>query len=371
MHHEHLPVHIVADHLEGLLGPGEAAEADRHLAACAECVGIREDLALVRMALAEDRPGPMPAHVVARIDAALDAAAADRASEDLVRKPAARPSRARDGSARLPAADAGRSGSRPGSRSRRRRWLPALATAVAAVAVAVGAAAIYPQLTNGGQSDSATSAGGIALSDRASPPELDTAGEAGEGGDSGSLAEGGAAGSPRVVSSGRQYTAYTLSAGVRDLLAENRTGSSLAPSAGDQPAPDTGGGTVPDLTTGGGDRGELSTRLSRLHARFSQQAELNACIRSIAGRDVFPILVDIALYGDRPAAVIVLPDLADATNALVYVVPESCGTSSYTATLAETTVRRPVTASPSPAPLQSPSGTGSSSPGTPATPATP
>src|SRR5215475_3544909 len=83
MHHDHLTAETVADHFEGLLGPGEAAEAERHLALCPECSAMREDLRRLRAALASHSAVPMPASVAARIDMALAEAAEARAAAGL------------------------------------------------------------------------------------------------------------------------------------------------------------------------------------------------------------------------------------------------------------------------------------------------
>ncbi|HEY3200907.1 MAG TPA: CAP domain-containing protein, partial [Actinomycetes bacterium] len=72
---------------------------------------------------------------------------------------------------------------------------------------------------------------------------------------------------------------------------------------------------------------------------------------------------DLATYGGEPAAIIVLPDPADSTSANVYVVGPNCGPGVSTP-IATTTVRRPVTAAPSP---NAPSGT-QSAPATPSGP---
>ncbi len=357
---EHLPPHTVADHHEGLLGSSEAAAADRHLATCAECASIRDGIAQIRTALAAEAPERMPAWVAARIDVALAITAAERGSQELVRAAAA----GRSGDVAEPAAiAAARPTSPPG---RRRRWRPALGTALAAILVTIGAAAIYPQLRADDQNDSTAAGGAPALTDQTPTQDSGGAGEGNEDANSGSVPAATAAGLPPVVSSGRQYTAYTLSAGVSGLLAATRTDSSLNPlSAAEEPAPRTDGEASggPSPGSGSRDRESLPAQLSALYGRLSQPAVLEACIHSITAQGAVPIVVDIAFYSGKPAAIIVVPDPADATNAFVYVVSESCGRGSSTTTLAQTTVRRPVTPSPSLTPSSSaPSSPAPSSP---------
>jgi hypothetical protein len=336
MHHEHLTAETVADHLEGLLGPGEAAEAERHLALCPGCSAMREDLGRLRAALASHSTVPMPASVAARIDLALAEAAEARAAAGL----------SSDGRS---ASDEERTGDRLGRRAgpvpRHRRWLPVLGGALATVAIVLGTLAVLPRLTSShGEGSQLATAGEGAATGQADGGKAEgvSPGPNAAAGGSDSAASG------RVVSSGRAYTAYTLSAGVRDLLAEQDTARDLsAPQA-------AGAASVPSV-------GAFASDPSL--ARLGSQAALAACIQGLVKSDVVPIVVDLATYGRKPAAVIVLPDPSDVSSATVYVVSPDCGPGESTP-IATTTVRRPVTAAPS---SNTPSGTQS----TPATPPSP
>jgi hypothetical protein len=198
----------------------------------------------------------------------------------------------------------------------------------------LGTLAVLPRLTSshGGGAQVATAGGGEATG---------TAG----GGKAEGLSPGpnaaadgyDSAASARVVSSGRAYTAYTLSAGVRDLLAEQDTAKAQA-------AVPMQGGASPARPAPSDSRSANSD--SQL-AQFTSQSTLTACIHSLVKTDVAPIVVDLATYGGEPAAIIVLPDPANSSSATVYVVGPSCGPAESTP-IATTTVRRPVTVAPSP-----------------------
>jgi len=331
MHHEHLTADTVADHLEGLLGPGEAAEAARHLASCPECEALREDLGRLRATLASEAAPPMPASVAARIDLAL-AEAAETAAAARLSAGGRSPSGREQSAERLERPGAGEStgGRRASHLPRRRRWLPALGGALATIAIVLGTLAVLPRL-NGSHDDGAETA---TAGRGATSPSAASGAEAqglSPGPASGSDS---AAGADGVVRSGRVYTAYTLSAGVRELLAEQDAARAPASGSQDQYA----AGSAPSSTPLLG----LNDRLAQL----SSQPTLAACIQSLVKRDTAPIVVDLATYGGKPAAIIVLPDPADSTNADVYVVAPDCGRQGSTP-IATTTVRRPVTAGPS------------------------
>jgi anti-sigma factor RsiW len=336
MHHDHLTAETVADHLEGLLGPGEAAEAERHLAICPECSALREDLGRLRAALASHSTVPMPASVAARIDVALAEAAEARAAAGLSADGRSPSDREQTGKHLVrPAADESIGGRRAGPVPRRRRWLPVLGGALATIAIVLGTLAVLPRLTSshGGGSQVAT-AGGAEATGTAGGSKAEVSpgpNAAANGYDS--------AASARVVSSGRAYTAYTLSAGVRDLLAEQDTANSLAA------APQQGGiGASPASPAPSDSR---SANSGGQFTQLTRQAALTACIQSLVKNDVVPIVVDLATYGGKPAAIIVLPDPADSSSAIVYVVGPGCGPGESTP-IATTTVRRPMTVAPSP-----------------------
>ncbi len=73
----HLDATVVADLAEGLLAPADAAAAEGHLAGCAACRDVHDQLGRVVSLLRDAREaGPMPADVAARLDAALAAESA-------------------------------------------------------------------------------------------------------------------------------------------------------------------------------------------------------------------------------------------------------------------------------------------------------
>jgi hypothetical protein len=143
---------MLADYLEDLLSDEERAEVERAVAEDPSTAALLAELEGLPALLAADPPEPMPADVVARIDAALadEAAAAKRAesSENLA------PVRS------LP--------------SRRRRWLaPALAAAAAVGVVGLGAQVVTSGMGSGaGQDAESAMDAGAGADEAASEPEV-------------------------------------------------------------------------------------------------------------------------------------------------------------------------------------------------------
>lgn len=151
---DHPSVEELADLAEGLVEPAEAARTlRRHLDGCAECRETAEALAEVRTLLGAVEPEPMPADVMARLDAALAEAArtAPRSAAEAARRPQetpatthradppAPPVRAAAAPSAPPARPASASG--PGRpRPRRRRFALLLGAAAALAAVGLGGA---------------------------------------------------------------------------------------------------------------------------------------------------------------------------------------------------------------------------------------
>lgn len=135
----HLDPERLAEHLEGLLPPDEAAGVQAHLARCAHCAAVRDALLEVRAVLGSaPEPGPVPALVARRIDAAIAAEGRRRPVGEAVVGAAGRVA------AVAPV--------------RRRRWLPGIAAAAAAAAaVAVGIPVVTGGL--GGSGDSTAESG--------------------------------------------------------------------------------------------------------------------------------------------------------------------------------------------------------------------
>jgi hypothetical protein len=337
----HASAEALADFRAGLLPAREADAISAHLSTCSRCAALDAQLASVSSLLAATRTPPMPAALVARLDAALAAEAAARAAgTDAARagsappaipsatvpppaspaavppatgpdplapdrahapQPAAGPAlrgttappgipspstpppgRRRPAGARDDRGGPGRGGIRPRSRLALR-----LATAAAAVVLVAGGGYAIAQLVSGGTPT--TTAGPTAAAEH---------GETGQSAASRSAASGlaPAARPPAgllVVQSGTRYRIGLLPTQVRSVL-HRFAGLAPAPSAhGPEPA------AAP--------------------AAFPQLA---ACVRRVAGA-AMPRLVDIASYGGRPVAVIVVP-VAGSSTVRVWLVGMAC-----------------------------------------------
>ena len=140
----HVDVEVLADLDAGLLEPGQAAPVRAHVEACSQCATVLADLRRLPSLLAADPLPATPPDVAARLEAAIQRAAADRTADDRAG--------ADDSRSRQAGADTG--ATTVVSLSRRRRWVgPTLAAAVTAGLLAI-AVPIVTQ--NGG--DSADSA---------------------------------------------------------------------------------------------------------------------------------------------------------------------------------------------------------------------
>jgi anti-sigma factor RsiW len=173
---DHLAAEILAEHAEGLLSPADAAAAEAHLFACEPCRRTYDDLVALPELLAADDPGPMPAELAARIDAALVSERAAAATVDL--------------------------GAERARRARSRRWLQV--GSVAAGLAVIGAGAVL---------------GGQLVAERGSPDTV--SGLARDEADSSAEEAGPPAASaaePPVTASGRTYTAEGLPGQLRLLL---------------------------------------------------------------------------------------------------------------------------------------------------------
>jgi hypothetical protein len=180
-----------------------------------------------------------------------------------------------------------------------------VATALAAVVVLAGGAFGVARLLSGGAAEpSAGSAapfsGGQA---RAASPSLAAGARA---------APSAVAPGPPVIHSGTRYQPGRLAAQVSAVLRRSRPGSS-------------GRNTSPAFRSAGN---------SPAASAFSG---LPGCLRHVAGRR-HPLLVDVASYGGRPAAIIVLP--GGQGGRLVLVVGTGCSATSRDL-LATATLPRP------------------------------
>ena len=278
----HLDADTVAAFREDLLPGRKAAQVAAHLAACPQCAGIDAQLTAVTSILAHAPTPPMPASLAARLDAALAAEVAARAASTggMSTTGTSTPARPSPGPAGPGHAGPGRAGpgrTGPSSTGRRRRAARSrsglslrLATVAAAVVLVAGGGYAVARLVSASTGGVAGSSAGAsephsALSRRAAPAP-------------GPEAAGVAAGLP-VVESGTDYRPGQVRAQVGAVLKRypatrrvHGSATTFAPAAALPPG-------------------------------FPQLA---GCLRRLAD-GARPRLVDLARYGTRPAAIIVLP----------------------------------------------------------------
>ncbi|MGN6173148.1 MAG: hypothetical protein ACTHPS_09375 [Streptosporangiaceae bacterium] len=319
----HADAQQLAAFREGLLPARKAAKIAAHLSSCPRCAEVDAQLAAVTTILARTPSPPMPASLAARLDAAL---AAEIARSPVAASPpdaataspagAAPPADAASpaGAASPPGADSpvgaaspagapapgGRVGHGAGpasgrdaagrrARPSRSPWrlTPRLAAAAAAVVLVAGGGYAIARVALAGNSSEQTNSAGSSASRNA--PNGSAAARAPE-------AAPGAAirGGLPLVTSGTNYQPGQLPAQVGAVLKR-------------YPAPEG----APGQPT-------VASPVSPEPA-FPQ---LSACVSHLAGGQR-PRLVDIARYGTRPAAVIVVPVPGTATLR-VWVVGAGC-----------------------------------------------
>ncbi|MEV7020666.1 hypothetical protein [Kitasatospora sp. NPDC093558] len=172
----HPSVDELADLAEDLIeDPGTVEALHRHLAGCADCRETADALGEVRALLGEVEAPPMPADVVARLDAALAEEAARRdAAEGPYEAPASTrgpaaptpPSRPATAPATAPVAPPARAAGATGPgrpRPRRRRVGLLLGVAAALAAIGLGGALLYP--ADSGSHNAATTAAAPSTAD--------------------------------------------------------------------------------------------------------------------------------------------------------------------------------------------------------------
>lgn len=290
----HFDAETLAAFREDLLPARKAARIGAHLSSCPRCAEIDAQLASVTTILARSPVPPMPAAVAARLDAALAAEAAARAAADLRRDDTAREPAAVPATAATPGPvpDSGPvpSGRRAhGAQRSRRRWArPSplalrLVAATAAVALIGGGGYAITRLASG--AGSAGSAAGSAAAPAAHPT---LPGRGPESISGPALASG-----LRVISSGTNYRPGTLQAQVSAVLRRYR-------SAGTAGQPGT----------------PTSAAASQAFPR------LPVCVRQVSGGRT-PLLVDVARYEGRTAAVIAVP-VAGSRMVRVWLVGTGC-----------------------------------------------
>jgi hypothetical protein len=284
----HPDADALADFAAEVLPAWRAEELEAHVRTCPHCTGLLAEAERVRGLLRAVDPGPMPADVAARLDAAVTAEWARRtpgsdeadawpprrvpARPSGSGRPLSRPVRSTQRTRRQ-VREEERDDARPG---RSRRWL-ALAAGVIVVAGLGGLAArelgTGPSTSSGGAS--AESAGGTAATPASTTP---------------------------ILATGTDYGPDTLDAQVKALLATSRKASlaQAAPRAADQSADASGGKSPTPLASPSGAlrAGEQSLR---------DPAALQGCLKAIDAAGVRPLAVDLATYQGRAAAILVLP----------------------------------------------------------------
>jgi hypothetical protein len=269
----------LAEYKAGLTGGRRARRLAAHVASCASCASVNEQLAAVTTVLASAPEPAMPDAVESRIMAALATEAA-LVTETPHDTEAAHGTAAKRVTALRPVGgDGGGSRRRPGGRSGRsgpgNRWLrPAvLVSAAAACLVLFGGVYGIAHLSSGSSSSSAASsaAAGTAAAGSESSP---LAGAQAPGSHTRlELPASGQAAAFAVTASGTNYQSATLARQVRAQLA--RPAKTAAPPA----------------------------------AEAAPSAQLSACVLHLTGQ-MRPSLVDRATYQGKPAYVIAVTNWA-------------------------------------------------------------
>ena len=243
--------------------PAGDLELQRHLAGCASCrAALGDQVEVSALLRREPDPGPMPADVLARLDAALAGAAATRTVAD-------------GGDRRnvVPLA-----AHRPGplGRMAESRVTKVLVAAAAVVLIGGGSFAALHRNGSGGPSGSSYSA---ASGGSAAAPQL-------------------APGDVPVRASGTAYTSANIRTEVNRQLAASAGGT---------------GGAV------------KAPQAERGTSTLTTPAGLRACLSAIQAGTARPLLVDLATYNGKPAAVIVLADgSSGASSKQLWVVSPTC-----------------------------------------------
>jgi hypothetical protein len=292
----HADAATVAAFREELLSARKAAQVSAHLAACPRCAALEAQLAEVTTVLSRATAPPMPDALTARIQAALTAEAAARATDApplaaAAGAGAAAPGAAgHDGSPGTNGQDRTRRAarSRTGWRGHGRSWLALrVAAGTAAVAVIAGAGYGVAQLLTAspavnGAASRAASGGAAAPNIRVKGPvpRMSAGGfNAAPGSASGTGSSAGTF-ATLVISSGTNYQPATLAAQASTVLA--RLVRSAHSSA--RPGP----------------------TLAPRQNQASLFPHLQSCLIHIASGQR-PLLVDLAHYQGHPALVVVLP----------------------------------------------------------------
>ena len=324
----HADAQQLAAFREGLLPARKAAKIAAHLSSCPRCAEVDAQLAAVTVILARTPAPPMPASLAARLDAAL---AAEIARSPVAASP---PDAAASPAGAAPSADAA---SRPGAASPAGAASPPGADSPVGAASPAGAPAPGGRSGHGAGPASGRDAAGRRAMPSRSPwrltPRLAAAAAAVV------LVAGGGYAIARVALAGNSSEQTSSAGSSASRSAPNGSAATRAPEAA--PGAAIRGG-LPLVASGTNYQpGQLPAQVGAVLKRYpasqgspgrptvaspvspeSAFPQLSACVSHLAGGQR-PRLVDIARYGTRPAAVIVVPVPGTATLR-VWVVGPGC-----------------------------------------------
>jgi hypothetical protein len=318
----HADAATLAAFREELLSARKAAQVSAHLAACPRCAALEAQLAEVTALLSRATAPPMPDALTARIQAALAAEAAARATDSAPLAAAASATPAavtgtagHNGMQGANGRDRARNkaGRRAGWRERDRSWLALRVAAVtAAVAVIAGGGYGVAQLLTAGNSVNGAASGTAAAPNFRAKGPVPGLSAGGLSGPARSSSAGSSATTlaPLVVSSGTNYQPTSLGAQAGAVLAHLIHHTRSSP--------------IPGPTT-----------LAPEQKQAALFPDLQACLIHI-GNGRRPLLVDLARYRGHPALIVVLPSPNGAPSHALAIAPGCTRTTAHvlaTATL--------------------------------------
>lgn len=274
-----------AGHTDGLRGRRLAA----HVASCAECAAVSDQLAAVGSMLASVPAPPLPPTFESRISAAIadEAATREAAAHPATREAAAHPATREARHARSPRRQSGF------------RLRPAMAIVPVVACLLAGFGYL---VSHSGQSSSSSYAEGQAAAP-ASSSVLHASGAVPAASPSASAPERAESRAPgfRVTRSGTQYEAATLRATVSGEIASLRMGASSG--TGPTVAPSAAGTAAIPSTNSSASGPPAPTSLA---GGVTASSTLVGCVLQVTG-GIKPTLVDEATYQGNPAYIIAVP----------------------------------------------------------------